>query len=178
MSVREDDQLLALIAGGDQVALAELYDRHAGWLWLRLSRLCPDLGLVEEIVQDTFVSVWRSASAYRPAEGGAGAGGWLWTVASRRLVDGLRRGERTAEPSDAVPSETAAGPEEVLLTDLSHGDLAGALDRLSPDLRRVLQATVVDGFTTREASVVLGIPEGTVKTRAARARRQLRAGLA
>lgn len=176
--MRDDDQLLALVARGDAVALAEFYDRHAGWLLLRLSRRCGDAGLVEEIVQDTFMSVWRSARSYRPADDGAGAGGWLWTVASRRLVDGLRRADRTAEPSDAAPSGVADGPEQVLLTDLSHGDLGGALDRLSPDLRRVLQATVVDGFTTREAAVILGIPEGTVKTRAARARRQLRAGLA
>ncbi len=178
MSVRDDEELLALVARGDQVALAELYDRHAGWLLLRLSRRCGDPGLVEETVQDTFMSVWRSAGSYRSTGGGAEAGGWLWTLASRRLVDGLRRAERTAEPLDAPHRDAVPGPEEVLLTDLSHGDLAGALDRLSPDLRRVLQATVIDGFTTREGALVLGVPEGTVKTRAARARRQLRAGLA
>lgn len=70
------------------------------------------------------------------------------------------------------------GAEEVVVTDLAHGDLGGALDRLSPELREVLQATVLDGLTTREAAVLLGIPQGTVKTRAARARNQLRAGLA
>ncbi len=178
MEVRDDDELLVLVARGDAVALAEFYDRHAGWLLLRLSRRSGDPGLVEEIVQDTFMSVWRSARSYRPDGDGSGAGGWLWTVASRRLVDGLRRATRTAEPSDAAPGGVVEGPEQVLLADLSHVDLGGALDRLSPDLRRVLQATVVDGFTTREAAVLLGIPEGTVKTRAARARRQLRAGLA
>jgi RNA polymerase sigma-70 factor (ECF subfamily) len=61
---------------------------------------------------------------------------------------------------------------------IEHGDLAGALDRLSPELRAVLQATVLDGLTTREAARLLGIPAGTVKTRLMRARRQLREGLA
>jgi RNA polymerase sigma-70 factor (ECF subfamily) len=61
---------------------------------------------------------------------------------------------------------------------IEHGDLAGALDRLSPELRAVLQATVLDGLTTREAARLLGIPSGTVKTRLMRARRQLREGLA
>jgi len=61
VGVRDDDQLLALVTRGDAVALAEFYDRHAGWLLLRLSRRCGDAGLVEEIVQDTFMSVWRSA---------------------------------------------------------------------------------------------------------------------
>jgi RNA polymerase sigma-70 factor (ECF subfamily) len=61
---------------------------------------------------------------------------------------------------------------------IEHGDLAGALDSLSPELRAVLQATVLDGLTTREAARLLGIPAGTVKTRLMRARRQLREGLA
>lgn len=55
--------------------------------------------------------------------------------------------------------------------------MGAALDRISPELREVLRATVVDGLTTREAARLLGIPEGTVKTRALRARRELRAAL-
>jgi RNA polymerase sigma-70 factor (ECF subfamily) len=53
-----------------------------------------------------------------------------------------------------------------------------ALDRISPELRDVLRATVIDGLTTRETARLLGIPEGTVKTRAMRARAELRAALA
>jgi RNA polymerase sigma-70 factor (ECF subfamily) len=68
--------------------------------------------------------------------------------------------------------------EERVLAGVEHGDLAGALTRLSPELRAVLQATVIDGLTTREAAVLLGIPPGTVKTRALRARKQLREALA
>ncbi|MER5829178.1 sigma factor-like helix-turn-helix DNA-binding protein, partial [Streptomyces mirabilis] len=71
-----------------------------------------------------------------------------------------------------------ASAEERVLAGVEHGDLAGALIRLSPELRAVLQATVIDGLTTREAAVLLGIPPGTVKTRALRARKQLREELA
>ncbi|MYS40792.1 RNA polymerase subunit sigma-24, partial [Streptomyces sp. SID5998] len=71
-----------------------------------------------------------------------------------------------------------ASAEERVLAGVEHGDLAGALIRLSPELRAVLQATVIDGLTTREAAVLLGIPPGTVKTRAMRARKQLREALA
>lgn len=166
-----DEELLARVAGGDLAAFDELYERHAGWLLLRLRRRCTDPGLAEEVLQETFVSVWRGAGRFAAGT----AGGWLWTVASRRLVDALRR--------QVVPSATAArelttpGPE-ALLCEVSYGDLGTALSRLSPELRQVLQATVLDGLTTKEAAVVLGIPQGTVKTRAARARAQLRAGLA
>jgi RNA polymerase sigma-70 factor (ECF subfamily) len=65
-----------------------------------------------------------------------------------------------------------------VLAGVEHGDLAGALARLSPELRAVVQATVLDGLTTAEAGRLLGVPRGTVKTRMMRARRELRAELA
>ena len=68
--------------------------------------------------------------------------------------------------------------EELVLRSTEHGDLAGALRRLSPELRAVVQATVLDGLTTREAADLLGIPAGTVKTRMMRARIELRGALA
>ena len=68
--------------------------------------------------------------------------------------------------------------EERVLLGVEYGDLAGALDRLSPELRAVVQATVLDGLTTNEAARLLGIPQGTVKTRMSRARVQLREELA
>ncbi len=60
---------------------------------------------------------------------------------------------------------------------MEHGDLGRALDALSPELRAVVQATILDGLTTREAARLLGVPTGTVKTRAMRARAQLREAL-
>lgn len=173
-----DDELLVRCARGDGDALAELYDRHAGWLLLRLRRRCGSPDVVEEVLQDTFVSVWRGAASYA-SQGTAAA--WLWTVASRRLVDALRVRSRVVPVSAAMDvgrQAEVSGTEDLVVTDLAYGELGGALDRLSPELRQVLQATVIDGLTMREAAVVLGIPEGTVKTRSARARRQLRAGLA
>jgi RNA polymerase sigma-70 factor (ECF subfamily) len=68
--------------------------------------------------------------------------------------------------------------EEIALTSSYDSGLSRALDRLSPELRAVLQATVLDGLSVREASVLLDVPEGTIKSRAARARRQLREALA
>ncbi|MEU5162453.1 RNA polymerase sigma factor [Streptomyces sp. NPDC020875] len=168
--------MLRAVARGDADALAVLYDRHAGWLHARLSRRCRDPETVREVLQDTFVTVWRSAASHRGGE----AGGWLWVIAARRLVDASRARARTEAPAPAaVPPPTAApSAEERVLAGLEYGDVGAALDRISPELREVLRVTVVDGLTTREAARVLGIPEGTVKTRALRARRELRAALA
>jgi RNA polymerase sigma-70 factor (ECF subfamily) len=68
--------------------------------------------------------------------------------------------------------------EEQVLTGVEYGDLAGALNRLSPQLRIVVQATVLDGLTSKEAAQLLGIPAGTVRTRLARAKAQMREALA
>ena len=73
------------------------------------------------------------------------------------------------------PVESA---EDRVLVGVEYGDLGGALDRLSPELRAVVEATVLDGLTTEEAGRLLGIPAGTVKTRMMRARAQLREDLA
>ncbi|MEU3258032.1 RNA polymerase sigma factor [Streptomyces albidoflavus] len=170
-----DAALLRAVAAGDQAALARLYDRHAGWLQLRLTRRCPDPETVREVLQDTFVTVWRSAGAHRGGE----AGGWLWTIAARRLVDALRARER-AERYAPVPAPPVPSAEDGVLDGmdgLEYGDVGTALGRLGPELREVLRATVVDGLTTREAATLLGVPEGTVKSRALRARRELRAAL-
>jgi RNA polymerase sigma-70 factor, ECF subfamily len=94
------------------------------------------------------------------------------------LLDQLRR--RPAPVLGLLDRTGRAEPsaEELVLIGVEHGDLAGALNRLSPELRAVLQATALDGLTTREAGRLLGIPPGTVKTRLMRARAQLREELA
>ncbi|MEE1769632.1 RNA polymerase sigma factor [Streptomyces sp. JV185] len=175
----DDHALLRAVAQGDTKALATLYDRHAGWLLARLGRRCADAETVREVLQDTFVTVWRSAGSHR----GARVGGWLWVIASRRLVDAQRAHARTdlaARAERAGSNEWAAtvpSAEERVLAGLEYGDVGAALDRISPELREVLRATVIDGLTTRETARLLGIPEGTVKTRAMRARRELRVAL-
>ncbi|MEU0393101.1 RNA polymerase sigma factor [Streptomyces sp. NPDC006208] len=171
---RDDDAaLLRAVARGDTEALGALYDRHAGWLHIRLTRRCTDPETVREVLQDTFVTVWRSAGTHRGGE----AGGWLWVIAARRLVDAQRAGAR-ADRVVHAPAGPMPSAEERVLAGLEYGDVGTALDRISPELREVLRATVIDGLTTRETARLLGIPEGTVKTRALRARRELRAALA
>jgi RNA polymerase sigma-70 factor (ECF subfamily) len=101
---------------------------------------------------------------------------WLWGIAIRRLIDGLRK--RKAPFFERPRQEVEPSAEEEVLLNVEYGDLGGALERLAPELRAVVQATVLDGLTTREAGQMLGIPSGTVKTRMMRARAQLRAEFA
>ncbi len=170
-----DVELLDRVAEGDRRALQTLYERHAAWVLLRLQARCADRGVVDEVLQDAFVGVWRGAGRYR-GEGEVGA--WIWGIAVRRLIDRLRRRSPVLVALDERLGGSVGSAEEQVLLGIEHGDLGAALTRLSPELRAVVQATVLDGLTTREASKMLGIPAGTVKTRMLRARRQMREALA
>ncbi|QEU91859.1 hypothetical protein CP970_14050 [Streptomyces kanamyceticus] len=83
----DDGALLRSVADEDADALAALYDRHAGWLHARLARRCGDPDVVREVLQDTFMTVWRSAGSHRGRE----AGGWLWVIAARTAEDARDR---------------------------------------------------------------------------------------
>ncbi|HVQ87013.1 MAG TPA: RNA polymerase sigma factor [Actinomycetes bacterium] len=172
---RSDPRLVEALADGDRTALRELYERHAPWLLIRLQRRCSDEGLVDEVIQDTFVAVWRSADKY-DSRGEVAA--WVWGIGVRRLVDALRRKPSSALLATVPERDIEISAEERVLLGVEYGDLAGALDRLSPELRAVVQATVLDGLTTAEAARLLGIPQGTVKTRMKRAKAHLREELA
>ncbi len=158
-----DARLISRIAEGDHDALVDLYGRHAPWLLVRLRRRCAVEELVDNALQDTFVSAWRGASGYEVGRGEVGA--WLWTIAVRRLVDQLRR-RTPATPVDVVPESGELPPPGTPVHEL----LAG----LAPDLQGVVEAVYLDGLTVNEASVLLGIPAGTVKSRLSRARTDLK----
>ncbi|RYP83186.1 RNA polymerase sigma factor [Nocardioides guangzhouensis] len=173
---RTDADLLREMAGKDEGALRELYDRHATWIHARLARRCADPDAVAEVLQDTFIAAWDGAARFR---GDGAVGAWLWGIAIRRLISRLRR--RTdvrLGPALLERDEYEISAEEQVLLRLENVDVGTALGRISPELRVVLQLTVIDGLTTREASALLGIPRGTVKSRLQRARTSLREELA
>ncbi len=174
------------MARGDRGAFEELYRRTSPWLAVRLRRRCADEQIVAEVLQETYLAVWRAAGAFAGSAAGGTAVGWLWTIAARRLIDAFRRRAHHAEPpvAAAEPPVAAAGPaaataaEEEALAASVGGDVGDALRRLAPELQDVLRAMVLDGLSVRETAVLLDLPEGTVKTRARRARIAMREALA
>jgi len=174
----DEGRLVGLIARGDRAAFEELYRRTSPWLAVRLRRRCGDDDVVAEVLQETYLAVWRAADSFVGVTDGGSAKGWLWAIAARRLIDVLRRRTREASPPPAALARTVvpAAEDDALLSVL--GDpMAQALRRLAPELRQVLRAMVLDGLTVRETSLLLGVPEGTVKTRMRRARIALREAL-
>ena len=175
---RDDATLLRAVGRGDEEALAALYDRHAGWLTVRMTRRCAQPDVVDHAVQDTFLALWREAGAgaYR---GSGDVAAFIWGIGIRRLIDAIRRenGARRRLPWRTAEPEVVVSAEDQVLAGIEHGRLGQALAGLSPELRGALEATVLDGLTCAEAAVLLGVAEGTVKSRCHRARVALRAAL-
>ena len=157
-----DGHLLQRIGGGDRDAFEVLYRRYArAVLGLALRRL-GDRGRAEEAVQETFTSIWRSASSYRP-ERGPGAP-WLYAVARHAIVDRFRA--RTEPPAE-VPEEasTDPGPAERAETSFVSWRVHRALEELPQTERTVIELAYWGGLSQSEVAEYLNVPLGTVKTR-------------
>jgi len=173
---RTDADLITAMAGRDEGALRELYERHATWIHARLARRCADSDAVAEVLQDTFIAAWDGASRFR---GDGPVPAWLWGIAIRRLISRLRRRHDVLlGPALQERDECEISAEEQVLLRLENVDVGSAMARISPELRVVLQLTVIDGLSTREAAALLDIPRGTVKSRLQRARATMREELA
>src|SRR5690348_14876977 len=106
------EMLLLAVAEGGGGAFRALYERHAGWLAIRLARRCNDRDLVADAIQDTFVAVWQKPRGFR---GDGDIAAWLWGIAIRRLVSRLRtRGGVAAVPGH--PEVAPAAEDQVLLS--------------------------------------------------------------
>jgi RNA polymerase sigma-70 factor, ECF subfamily len=172
----DDDELIAAVAAGDDSALRELFFRHAPWLAGRL-RSVLSAADVEDVLQETFVGVWRSADRYRPD---GAAGGWMWGIARRQAALFLRRSGPCALVLPAVlaaDGRHAADPAEAALSLAAIAEAVVALGpEGSPD-RETWRLMYLEDRPVAEVAELMGVPVGTVKSRAHRARRLLRGAL-
>jgi RNA polymerase sigma-70 factor, ECF subfamily len=175
IAAREEAALLAEVAAGDLgTPLAELYRRYASRLYGFGLKLLGDAGLAEELVQECFVRLWRTAGRFDA--GKASVGTYLFTIARSLAVDLRRR--PSSRPFDPEPAQEIASKDEDSVDRLMEGlAVRDALDSLSPAHQAVLRLAYEHGLTQNEIAVRLGIPLGTVKTRAFHGLRALRLAL-
>src|SRR5262249_46355579 len=148
-----DETLLIAVAERDMGAFRTLYERHAGWLAIRLARRCNDRDLVADAIQDTFVAVWQKPRGFRrDRDLAAGRGG----IGIRGLVS--RRRTRGGVAAVSEIAGTAPAAEDQVLLSVEYGDIGQALARLSPEMRAVIQAVVLDGLSASEAAQLLHVP--------------------
>jgi RNA polymerase sigma-70 factor (ECF subfamily) len=160
--------LLARIRAGDEDALAAAYDLHGGLVFGLARRVTRDEQLAGEITQDVFAYLWELPGRVDPGRGSLRS--YLAVVTHRRAVDEIRRNERRVriESSTAIAGH-AEGPEASVVdaTAAAWGrdKLTAALNALPDEQRRAVELAYYDGLTYRQVASVLGIPEGTAKSR-------------
>ena len=167
---RED---LQLVAEGDKRAFARLYDAWAPTLFALISCVLKDRAQAEEVLQDTFLHVWRRAPSYDPGRGSVRA--WLTTIARRRAIDRVRsaqaaRDRELASPPDVDWDQTAEEAESRIVG----GDVRRALGSLGEPQKTVILLSYFGGLSHSRIADATGLPLGTVKStiRQALARRR------
>jgi RNA polymerase sigma-70 factor (ECF subfamily) len=165
--------LLARLAAGErEQPLAELYRIYGRRVYGLGLRLLGDRGLAEELVQETFLRLWRSCDRFDPGRGTVHA--FVFTLARRAGVDLLRR--RSSRSTPAIPVEQLDAPagdgafDELVLA----LDIRDVLESLSPKHREVLELQYLSDMTQAQIAARLDVPLGTVKTRTFHALRALR----
>ena len=163
-----DQALLARVSGGDAAALRTLYDVCAGRAMSIAYRVLASRSEAEEVVQETFVQVWRQAASYDASRGGAMA--WVATIVRSRALDRLRSraaSERAVARSEDDPDAqpTAPAPAEVAAQRELRAQVMAALAALPVEQRSAIELAYYEGLSHSEIAARLGDPLGTVKTR-------------
>lgn len=169
----DDATLIAALRDGDDTALRELFDRHAPWVAARLRRVLP-ADAVEDVVQETFVAVWRGRDRYA---GDGAAGAWIWGIARRQ---GALWARSRGRPAVALDPEIPAMDADPAVAAIRNADLAAALRSLGPagsEQRELVRLIYAEERPVAEVARTLGVPAGTVKSRLFTARKRLRTAL-
>ncbi len=157
---------LLRIAAGDETALAALYDQYASYVFALALRVLKDRSAAEDVAQDVFVHVWTKATAFDPERGTVRS--WLGVITHRRAVDRVRR-EAASRARDERSNrrDLGATPDvDEAVSSLVLGErVRSALHALPDDQRSAIELAYFGGKTFREVAAVLGIPEGTAKSR-------------
>jgi RNA polymerase sigma-70 factor (ECF subfamily) len=157
--------LLERLASGDETALVDVYDRYAAFVYALAARILVNKQAAEDVTQEVFVYLWEHADRIEPGRGTLR--GYLGTLTHSRSVDVVRQEEARRRRETRVAREDAAVPDvaDAAVRSVTSGSVRTALDLLPEAQRRALELAYFDGYTYRQVAHVLGIPEGTAKSR-------------
>jgi RNA polymerase sigma-70 factor, ECF subfamily len=163
-----DEELMARVHEGDTRAFEVVFDRHAGVAFSLAYRMCGRRPMAEEIVQEAFMSLWRTAARYDPGRGSVRS--WVLRVVHNRAIDAFRRELPSAShdvPDDWI-REVLPAPERTEDEAERRSDarlVRTALEELPRDQRQVIELAYFGGFSHAQIAAALNLPAGTVKGR-------------
>jgi RNA polymerase sigma-70 factor, ECF subfamily len=178
-----DEECMTRLGGPEvEAALSALYDRYARTVYGVGLKILGNRSLAEDLVQEVFLKVWRSADTFDSSRGSFST--WLYRVTRSCALDLYRkRASRVRQVPDGDPHisaamDSSAGPQEVVDESWLSWRVSRALEALDAPHREVIELAYFGGLSQREVSERTGVPLGTVKTRTASAFRRLRRELA
>jgi RNA polymerase sigma-70 factor (ECF subfamily) len=161
------DELLGLVARGDESAFASLYDAVAPRVYGLILRVLRDPAQAEEVTQEVLVEIWRSAGRYDSSRGSATA--WMFTIAHRRAVDRVRTEQAGAERIRRVAAASVDTPYDEVVEQatarLDRAQVRRCLSGLTELQREAITLAYYGGHTYREVAELLGAAVPTIKTR-------------
>src|SRR5947209_14695287 len=163
-----DEDLMALVRDGEPRAFEVIFDRHSGAAFSLAYRMCGRRAMAEDVVQEAFVSLWRSGARYDATRGSVRT--WVLSVVRNRAIDAFRReaAKGSRDVSEEGIAERMPAPE-LTDTEVERRDEARqvrkALVSLPPDQRQVIELAYFGGFTHSQIANMLELPSGTVKGR-------------
>ncbi|GLQ88341.1 RNA polymerase sigma factor [Dyella flagellata] len=172
----EEVALLSRVAAEEKDAFEALYRLYNPRLQRFVHGVTKQPALVEEILDDTMMVVWRKAYTFNQS---SKVSTWILAIAYRQSLKALKRlGQRQDAEFCEREDLAVPGPDDALQQQEVHEHLEHALDKLSPEQRAVMELTYYFGYACREIAEIMGCPVDTVKTRMFYARRKLRSSLA
>ncbi|NQZ35675.1 MAG: sigma-70 family RNA polymerase sigma factor [Crocinitomicaceae bacterium] len=157
------EELVNQLQGGSEIALSKLYDIYSSSLYGLVLKIVRDDELAQDILQDCFVKIWKKAQTYSSSKGTFFT--WMLNICRNKSIDELRKNEREREGKDKLAnseSYSVLGTE----TNINVIGLKGHISKLSKEQQIIIEYIYFKGYTQQEVSDELGIPLGTVKTRA------------
>ena len=163
-----DEDLMARVYEGDTRAFGVVFDRHSSVAFSLAYRMCGRRALAEEVVQEAFLSLWRSGARYDRGRGSVRS--WVLAVVHHRAIDLIRhesvRAGRDVHDDGVAATLPALERTELEVERRSDAHLVrGALEELPSEQRQVIELAYFGGFSHSEIAGMLGIPSGTVKGR-------------
>jgi RNA polymerase sigma-70 factor, ECF subfamily len=176
-----DEDVMARFQDGDGRAFEVIFDRHAAVAFSLAYRICGRRAVAEDIVQESFLSLWRSGARYDPTRGSVRS--WILSTVHNRAIDTFRKERVTSQRNvgDQGLAERMPAPQRTEAEIERRDDarqLRAALTALPEEQRRVIELAYFGGFSHTQIAEVLGLPAGTVKGRMRLGLTKLRLALA